>query len=198
MVSCSSSCEGKFLLQVRQEGKYPFAESCLRRVSDVPQPSWRTGTRFLKAVMACLWAWVTLATLFTLTLFVAPGGAVQCFLCSYSPRSNSSRIDGCTDANFTSEHIESRSCSLGCESVDVYDINGELESFHRNCATNDTIMTNTCETYKTIILTRFVCSCDWSYCNAASDSYQGVRPVMMVGLVSLVASLQGCRSQQTV
>ena len=46
----------------------------------------------------------------------------------------------------------------------------ELESYHRNCATNDTIMTNTCETYTNIILTREVCSCDWSYCNTASGA----------------------------
>ncbi|KAK8742817.1 hypothetical protein OTU49_001690 [Cherax quadricarinatus] len=141
-------------------------------------------------MMACVWAWAGLATFLTLILLVTPGVAVQCFLCSFSPRSNSTRIDGCTDNNFTREHIESRSCRLGCESVTVYDLNGEWESFHRNCATNDTIMTNSCETYKTIILTRKVCSCDWSYCNTAQDNIYTFRPLLLVALASTVASLQ--------
>lgn len=46
----------------------------------------------------------------------------------------------------------------------------ELLSYHRNCATSDTIMTNTCETYTNIILKREVCSCDWAYCNTASGA----------------------------
>lgn len=47
----------------------------------------------------------------------------------------------------------------------------EVESFHRNCASNDTIMTNSCETYETRVLTRRICSCDYSYCNAALSSF---------------------------
>ncbi|MPC46284.1 hypothetical protein E2C01_040000 [Portunus trituberculatus] len=103
------------------------------------------------------------------TLTEACGG-VECFVCSYSPRGNSSRLDGCTKANFTEEKIETRDCPLGCESVAAYDRNDELLSYHRNCATSDTIMTNTCETYTNIILKREVCSCDWAYCNTASGA----------------------------
>lgn len=69
-----------------------------------------------------------------------------------------------------------------------------MESYHRNCATNDTIMTNTCETYTNIILTREVCSCDWSYCNTAS----GASPLCtartgttLVPLLAMVAALLG-------
>lgn len=71
----------------------------------------------------------------------------------------------------------------------------ELESYHRNCATNDTIMTNTCETYTTIILKREVCSCDWSYCNTGS----GAAPLCaarasatLTSLLALVGALRGC------
>lgn len=70
----------------------------------------------------------------------------------------------------------------------------ELESYHRNCATNDTIMTNTCETYTSIILTRKVCSCDWSYCNTAS----GAAPLCaaraaasMAPLLALMVAMRG-------
>lgn len=52
------------------------------------------------------------------------GGGVECFVCSYSPRGNTSRMDGCTKANFTEEKIETRDCPLGCESVAAYDRNG--------------------------------------------------------------------------
>lgn len=145
--------------------------------------------------MAVPWAWgAALALLLTLTLLVTPGGGVECFVCSYSPRSNTSRLDGCTKANFTEEKTEARECPLGCESVAVYDRNDELESYHRNCATNDTLMTNTCETYTTIILTREVCSCDWSYCNTAS----GAAPLSamrasaaLTSLLALVGALRG-------
>ncbi|XP_042236510.1 uncharacterized protein LOC121875857 [Homarus americanus] len=130
--------------------------------------------------MACLRAWVGLTTLLTFAFFVTTGATMQCFLCSYSPRSNSSRIDGCTDGNFTEEQTESRSCDLGCEAVTVYDLNGEVESFHRNCATEDTLMTNSCGFYKTIILTRYVCTCDWSYCNTASSQMQVFRPGLLM------------------
>ncbi|XP_063601585.1 uncharacterized protein LOC134777663 [Penaeus indicus] len=113
---------------------------------------------------------LALVTAAIVVFCVAPGHGLECFLCSYSPRGNSSRMDGCTDANFTADQTETRTCAIGCESVAVYDLNGELESFHRNCATNSTIITNSCETYKTIVLTRHVCSCNWSYCNVVSDS----------------------------
>lgn len=53
---------------------------------------------------------------------------MECFVCSYSPRSDSSRMDGCTKDNFTEERIETRSCDLGCESVAVYDLNGNCPS----------------------------------------------------------------------
>lgn len=49
---------------------------------------------------------------------------MECFVCSYSPRSNSTRMDGCTKDNFTEERVETRSCDLGCESVAVFDLNG--------------------------------------------------------------------------
>lgn len=137
--------------------------------------------------MACLRAWAALASLLSFTFYVTAGASVQCFVCSYSPRGNTSRIDGCTDGNFTEEQIESSSCSLGCEAVAVYDVNDELETFHRNCATNDTIMTNSCETYTTVVLTRHVCSCDWSYCNAAPMNLQASRP--LVGLALVATSL---------
>lgn len=55
-----------------------------------------------------------------------PGHGLECFLCSYSPRGNSSRMDGCTDANFTEDLTETRTCAIGCESVAVYDLNGKL------------------------------------------------------------------------
>lgn len=47
---------------------------------------------------------------------------------------------------------------------------GELENFHRNCATGSTIVTNTCETYNMQIVSRRVCSCDTSYCNTAATT----------------------------
>lgn len=76
-------------------------------------------------MMAVPWAWgAALALLLTLTLLVTPGAGVQCFVCSYSPRGNTSRVDGCTKANFTEEKIETRECALGCESVAAYDRNG--------------------------------------------------------------------------
>lgn len=56
------------------------------------------------------------------------GCGVECFVCSFSPRSNSTRMDGCTKDNFTEERIETRTCPLGCESVAVYDLNGNTTS----------------------------------------------------------------------
>lgn len=50
-------------------------------------------------------------------------------MCSYSPRSsNTTRLDGCTKDNFTEERVETRSCDLGCESVAVFDLNGNCPS----------------------------------------------------------------------
>lgn len=139
-------------------------------------------------MMAVPWAWgAALALLLTLTLLVTPGAGVQCFVCSYSPRGNTSRVDGCTKANFTEEKIETRECALGCESVAAYDRNDELLSYHRNCATSDTIMTNTCETYTNIILKREVCSCDWAYCNTASRA----APLCAARPSAVLASLLG-------
>ncbi|KAF2367799.1 hypothetical protein FHG87_001444 [Trinorchestia longiramus] len=102
--------------------------------------------------------------LLTLT---AQGGAIECFVCSYAPRSNTTRLDVCTETNFTENVINTRTCDFGCERVASYDVNGELESYHRNCAYQDTPMTNTCETYDTVILTKIVCACDYSYCNSS-------------------------------
>lgn len=75
-----------------------------------------------------------------------------------------------------------------CSSTD------ELESYHRNCATNDTIMTNTCETYTNIILTREVCSCDWSYCNTAAGAASlcaAWAAAVLAPLLALVGALRG-------
>ena len=51
--------------------------------------------------------------------------AVECFVCSYAPRSNSTRIDGCTESNFTEIVIDTRTCDFGCERVASYDVNGK-------------------------------------------------------------------------
>ncbi|KAK4293823.1 hypothetical protein Pmani_033505 [Petrolisthes manimaculis] len=131
----------------------------------------------------------------SLALLFTPVSGVQCFLCSYSPRGNSTRLDGCTDANFTEELIESRACSLGCEAVTSYDINEEMESFHRNCATNDTIMTNSCETYETRALTRRICSCNYSYCNTAFSSGGGGGRWWRNVLVMLMVVVVGVKFQ---
>ncbi|KAK3854598.1 hypothetical protein Pcinc_038935 [Petrolisthes cinctipes] len=108
-----------------------------------------------------------LPLLVLLASFVTPGCAVDCFLCSHSPRHNTSREDACTDFVFSSDRAGLLACELGCEAVATFDSNGELENFHRNCATGSTIMTNTCETYNMRIISRRVCSCDTSYCNTA-------------------------------
>ncbi|XP_066974842.1 uncharacterized protein [Macrobrachium rosenbergii] len=128
--------------------------------------------------------WLTqIATVLVLAMtLLTPGGAVDCFLCSYSPRGNSTRADRCTDENFVKEETEVGSCSLGCESVLITDVNGEMESFHRNCATKSTMITNSCETQKTILLTKRVCSCDWPYCNSASR--HGLSPSKLVAIVT--------------
>lgn len=59
-------------------------------------------------------------------MYIFSGHGLECFLCSYSPRGNSSRVDGCTDANFTEDLTETRTCAIGCESVSVYDLNGKM------------------------------------------------------------------------
>lgn len=74
----------------------------------------------------------------------------------------------------------------------------ELESYHRNCATNDTIMTNTCETYTNIILTREVCSCDWSYCNSASGAAPLCAARAAAALAPLLALAGALRGRELV
>ncbi|KAG0728853.1 hypothetical protein GWK47_031613 [Chionoecetes opilio] len=146
--------------------------------------------------MAAPWAWWAWLLL-TLAALVTPGGGVECFVCSYSPRSNSTRLDGCTKANFTEDRIETRSCPLGCESVAIYDLNDELESYHRNCATDDSLTPDTCINTTSIILKREVCFCDWSYCNTASRAAPLVAARAWAPLASLVAlagALRACAS----
>lgn len=65
-------------------------------------------------------------------------------------------------------------------------IPGELESFHRNCATNNTDITNSCETVKSKVLTRVICSCNWSYCNTAAGSLKASRTGVLSGLAVVV------------
>ncbi|XP_018015673.1 uncharacterized protein LOC108672505 isoform X2 [Hyalella azteca] len=102
-------------------------------------------------------------------LLPTESSAVECFVCSYAPRSNTSRLDLCSETNFTETVVNTRTCEFGCERVATYDVNGELESYHRNCA-QDMPLTNTCETTETVILTRIVCACDYSYCNTATHA----------------------------
>lgn len=64
-------------------------------------------------------------TILTSSLLNNAGSAVECFVCSYAPRSNSSRIDGCTESNFTDIVIDTRTCGFGCERVASYDVNGK-------------------------------------------------------------------------
>ncbi|KAK4300104.1 hypothetical protein Pmani_027676 [Petrolisthes manimaculis] len=142
--------------------------------------------------------WCTTTLLFTCVVFFITGlpgytkASVQCFVCSYSPGSNSTRVDGCTDTNFTTEsyyQVLTRSCPLGCEAVTVYDLNGVLLTFHRNCATSSPPLTNTCETHQNRVLTRHVCTCDTSYCNAAPRSVHSTPSLLTLLLLMLVV---GC------
>ena len=54
-------------------------------------------------------------------LFLAE--AVQCYVCSWSP-TDTNRADICTRANF-SDTVRTHTCDLGCESVSVFDKNGQ-------------------------------------------------------------------------
>ncbi|KAL7648116.1 UNVERIFIED_CONTAM: hypothetical protein RMT77_000017 [Armadillidium vulgare] len=110
---------------------------------------------------------IIILNIFILSFICKSVGCIECFVCSYSPRGNSSRMDVCTDANFTDSVIDARTCDVGCEAVSVYDKNGNLESFHRNCYHTSASIVNECLTSNNVLVTRTVCSCDWNYCNAS-------------------------------
>lgn len=120
--------------------------------------------------------------------------AVECFVCSYSPRSNSSRIDGCTESNFTELSIDTKHCDYGCERVKIIDVNGELESYHRNCAHGDTPLTNECETHDTLAITKIVCACDSSYCNGSAERRSNIG--IIIATVALLLVLCTSASRQ--
>ncbi|CAL4066856.1 unnamed protein product [Meganyctiphanes norvegica] len=110
-----------------------------------------------------------LSTVVILSLPTPGHGEVECFVCSFSPRSNYTRMDECMPDNFTQEYVQRRTCEHGCESVKTLDLNGELETFHRNCAQSSSV-TSECERKEGHVLTQIVCTCDWDYCNMSVTS----------------------------
>jgi len=105
----------------------------------------------------------------------------QCYVCSWSP-SDTYRADLCTRGNF-SDSVRTTKCEHGCESVTVFDKNGKMDFFYRNCVQEAAVavkgtqanhhhhqQSRSCwnETSKTI--SKEICMCYSDYCNGASLS----------------------------
>jgi len=90
-------------------------------------------------------------------------GNVDCYVCSWA---STELRDSCTDAHFNSS-VRVHSCQYGCESVTVYDKNGKLDNFYRNCASANSDMG--CRTDNSKSMKKEVCTCNENYCNSSSQ-----------------------------
>ncbi|EFX71198.1 hypothetical protein DAPPUDRAFT_327378 [Daphnia pulex] len=109
---------------------------------------------------------------------------VQCYVCSWSP-ADSNRVDVCTRKNF-SESVRTHSCETGCETVTVFDKNGRLDFFYRNCAANTSSITGTCVNETSKAITKEICNCNSNYCNQSSGGLQQQLGVLLSGILALL------------
>lgn len=105
-------------------------------------------------------------SLLAFALLFTTGDAVQCYICSWSPRNQANRTDYCTHANFNPEKNFAHECAHGCEFFSQNDLNGDFEHVRRNCApqnpTHKGCLTESSRAWSTV---RCICNAD--YCNAA-------------------------------
>ncbi|KAI9555119.1 hypothetical protein GHT06_017634 [Daphnia sinensis] len=125
---------------------------------------------------------VVLVGLFCLSTLQTVEG-VQCYVCSWSP-ADSNRVDVCTRKNF-SESVRTHSCETGCETVTVFDKNGRLDFFYRNCAANTSSITGTCFNETSKAITKEICNCDSNYCNKGSGLEQQLG-IVLSGILALL------------
>lgn len=112
---------------------------------------------------------------------------VWCYVCSHSPKDN--RTDEwCTHENFAGDNTRPILCEKGCEYVETFDLNGELELFHRNCYRgNKSTVVDECEPQeklKNMLRTR--CTCTSDYCNSASNALPPVLAMLTATVVMLL------------
>lgn len=120
-------------------------------------------------VMSRSASWLIAASAFAgLLLLSAPrsADAVHCYVCSWSPN-DQNRVDTCTRSNFSTT-ARTLKCDVGCETVTVFDKNGRLDFFYRNCAANTTTITGTCHNETSRAITKEICTCDSDYCNRST------------------------------
>lgn len=92
----------------------------------------------------------------------------QCYICNWSPNINN-RTDQCTSANFNEITVNVfNGCIHGCEVVTVFEANGGIYNFYRNCLMKGKKVLDEClvET-KNGRKTRS-CRCASHYCNSSS------------------------------
>ncbi|KAL1438085.1 hypothetical protein MTO96_048183 [Rhipicephalus appendiculatus] len=99
------------------------------------------------------------AALFASSLFFllfTTGDAVQCYICSWSPRNQANRTDFCTHANFNPEKNFAHECPQGCEFFSQNDLNGDFEHVRRNCAPSNPphrgCLTETSRAWTTVVV----------------------------------------------
>lgn len=130
------------------------------------------------------------AALFASSLFFllfTTGDAVQCYICSWSPRNQANRTDFCTHANFNPEKNFAHECSQGCEFFSQNDLNGDFEHVRRNCAPSNPphkgCLTETSRAWTTVR-----CICDSDYCNAAPQQHRTTAALLLLPLLLAAAS----------
>uniref|UniRef100_A0A131YMA8 Uncharacterized protein n=1 Tax=Rhipicephalus appendiculatus TaxID=34631 RepID=A0A131YMA8_RHIAP len=130
------------------------------------------------------------AALFASSLFFllfTTGDAVQCYICSWSPRNQANRTDFCTHANFNPEKNFAHECPQGCEFFSQNDLNGDFEHVRRNCAPSNPphrgCLTETSRAWTTVR-----CICDSDYCNAAPQQHRTTAALLLLPLLLAAAS----------
>lgn len=117
----------------------------------------------------------------SLLLLFTTGDAVQCYICSWSPRNQANRTDYCTHSNFNPEKNFAHECSHGCEFFSQNDLNGDFEHVRRNCAPSNPphkgCLTETSRAWSTVR-----CICDSDYCNAAPQQQRTTAALLLLPL----------------
>lgn len=120
-------------------------------------------------------------------LLFTTGEAVQCFICSWSPRNQANRTDHCTHANFDREKNFAHECDHGCEFFSQNDLNGDFEHVRRNCAPHNPphkgCLTETSRAWTTVR-----CICDSDYCNSAPDRRTSASLILLALFLGLAAA----------
>jgi len=131
------------------------------------------------------WHAVGIVTL-ALLMAVQQSAAYKCYICSWSPASTN-RTDICSSDKFLEKAVKVfEGCPHGCEAVSVYDTNGVLQNYYRNCVVKGKTITDDCVDESNEAVRKKVCRCASDLCNSAS----GVGPGLVLTLAAALATIR--------